>query len=446
MKHRSWLILAVGFGALVALIALLGLGAIHRTDAIHDEMIAAHLEYFKTDSLLRDVPADLYLMGLLVRDYLLDPSHLTASVYKARIQEIRSSVLARLDTLERRLGAEETRKVQQLRAEVESYWTTLAPVFEWGPAQKAALGHIFLRQQVVLRGRTILSLAEQVGDFNVATLEQERRRLKQKQAQLQDLLWKMTLFTVCLGAVAAFLSASRVFVLEGRAEKQHRELEQAQQELRRLSHSLARALEDERKSLARELHDAVGQMLTAAGMDVSRLEHFRESPEEFRAQLEEIKRLNAETVRNVRDLAMGLRPAMLDDLGLGPALEWQGREFSRRGGVPVTVQLDGTLDGVGEPQRTSIFRIVQEALTNCARHAQAKNVRVLVHGGAGRVELTVQDDGAGFDVRQAFSRGLGLIGIQERVRDLNGSLEIISEPGKGTMLKAQIPAGKETFS
>ena len=444
MKHRSWLILAVGFGALVALIALLGLGAIHRTDAIHDEMIAAHLEYFKTDSLLRDVPADLYLMGLLVRDYLLDPSHLTASVYKARIQEIRSSVLARLDTLERRLGAEETRKVQQLRAEVESYWTTLAPVFEWGPAQKAALGHIFLRQQVVLRGRTILSLAEQVGDFNVATLEQERRRLKQKQAQLQDLLWKMTLFTVCLGAVAAFLSASRVFVLEGRAEKQHRELEQAQQELRRLSHSLARALEDERKSLARELHDAVGQMLTAAGMDVSRLEHFRESPEEFRAQLEEIKRLNAETVRNVRDLAMGLRPAMLDDLGLGPALEWQGREFFRRSGIPVTVQIEGLLDGLPDSHRTCVFRVVQEALTNCAKHAKAENIRVAVHGAPDLLSVTVQDDGAGMGPSEGGTRGLGLLGIEERVRELGGMIDVVSQPAKGTLLRAEIPVKRES--
>jgi len=446
MKARSWLILSAGFGMLIALIALLGLGAIRRTGTIHDEMIAAHLGYFQTDSLLRDVPADLYLIGLLVRDYLLDPSHLTASVYRTRIQEIRSSVLVRLNTLEKRLGANEALEVQRLRAEVESYWTSLAPVFEWTPPQKAALGHLFLRQHVVPRGWAILTLAQQVGQFNAATLDQERNRLRQKQGQLQDLLWKMTLFTLCLGIVVAFVSAARVSVLESRAERQHRELERAQQELRRLSHSLSQALEDERKLLARELHDAVGQMLTAAGMDLSRLDHLRGSPEKFQAQLEDIRRLNADTVRTVRDLAMGLRPAMLDDLGLGAALEWQGREFARRCGIPVAVQIDGTLDGVEEPQRTGVFRIVQEALTNCARHAQAKNVRVLVHGGAGAVDLTVQDDGAGFDVKQAFSRGLGLLGIQERVRDLNGSVEFVSEPGKGTLVKARIPVLKETFS
>jgi len=327
VKPRSWLILSIGFGVLIALIALLGLGAIRQTEAIQDEMIAAYLEYFKTDSLLRDVPADLFLMGLLVRDYLLDPSHLTASVYRARTEEIRSSVLSRLDTLEKGLGAEEAGKVHRLRAEVESFWKSLAPVFEWGPPQKASLGHIFLRQHVVPRGWAILTLAQQVGQFNAATLEQARKRLRQKQGQLQDLLWKMTLATVGLGAVVAFVSAARVFALEARAEKQHKDLERAQQELRRLSHSLTQALEDERRSLARELHDAVGQMLTATRMDLAGLERARESPEKFQAQLEDIRRLNAETVRTVRDLAMGLRPTMLDDLGLGPALEWQGRDF-----------------------------------------------------------------------------------------------------------------------
>ena len=139
---------------------------------------------------------------------------------------------------------------------------------------------------------------------------------------------------------------------------------------------------------------------------------------------------------------MGLRPTMLDELGLGPALRWQGREFSRRSGVPVTVQIDGDLDGLPETHRTCIYRVVQETLTNCARHAQAKSIRISIYGRHDWVKLSIQDDGAGFDPGEAAARGLGLIGIQERVRELEGTVTIISQPEKGTIVEVEVPVGR----
>jgi signal transduction histidine kinase len=133
---------------------------------------------------------------------------------------------------------------------------------------------------------------------------------------------------------------------------------------------------------------------------------------------------------------------MLDELGLGPALRWQGREFSRRSNVPVTVQIDGDLDGLPETHRTCIYRIVQETLTNCARHSQAKGIRISIYGRHDWVKLSIQDDGIGFDPGGATSRGLGLIGIQERVRELQGKVAIISEPGKGTIVEVEVPVGQ----
>jgi signal transduction histidine kinase len=132
---------------------------------------------------------------------------------------------------------------------------------------------------------------------------------------------------------------------------------------------------------------------------------------------------------------------MLDELGLGPALRWQGREFFRRSGVPVAVQIDGDLEGLPETHRTCIYRVVQEALTNCARHAQAKNIRISAYGRRDRVHLSIQDDGVGFDPRAASSRGLGLIGIEERVRELDGKVTVISQPHKGTILEVEVPTG-----
>jgi len=158
----------------------------------------------------------------------------------------------------------------------------------------------------------------------------------------------------------------------------------------------------------------------------------------FHARIDDAKRLNTDAMRAIRDLAMGLRPSMLDDLGLAPALEWQGREFSRHTGVPAVVTVDGTVDDLPETHRTCIYRVVQEALTNCAKHAKAKNVSVSVHGRDKSVEAVIQDDGVGFNA-DSRSLGLGLLGIEERVQELEGTLGIISQPGKGTTLRVQIP-------
>jgi signal transduction histidine kinase len=135
---------------------------------------------------------------------------------------------------------------------------------------------------------------------------------------------------------------------------------------------------------------------------------------------------------------------MLDDLGLVPAIEWQARDFSRRAGVPVNVQVDGRLDDLPEAHRTSVFRIVQEALTNCARHAHAQNIHITLHGRDGRLSLEVQDDGVGFGPRDSRGKGLGLIGMEERVGELGGTIEILSQPRQGTLVRVELPVIQET--
>jgi signal transduction histidine kinase len=119
-------------------------------------------------------------------------------------------------------------------------------------------------------------------------------------------------------------------------------------------------------------------------------------------------------------------------------LEWQGREFSRHTGVPAEVKVSGDLENLSEAQKTSIYRVVQEALTNCARHAKAKQVKVLLQAQDGRTVIEIRDDGAGFNPRTR-SAGLGLLGIGERVEALDGKLAINSQPGRGTMIRIEIP-------
>jgi signal transduction histidine kinase len=305
-----------------------------------------------------------------------------------------------------------------------------------------AFSRMFLRQQVLPRRKAVVALALEISEINAANLRKEEQRLQGSQELFQSFLRRTVSLALALGLLVAVISTARVAVLERRSERQRGRAEHAEGELRRLSRKLVQTQEEERKSLSRELHDAVGQMLSAMTMELGNLESLMtSSPEKLRERLNEARSLNAETLREVRTLAMGLRPAMLDELGLGPALCWQGREFSRRSGVPVTVQIDGDLDGLPETHRTCIYRIVQETLTNCARHAQANSIRISIYGRRDWVKLSIQDDGVGFDPGGATARGLGLIGIQERVRELEGTVTIISEPGKGTIVEVEAPVG-----
>jgi signal transduction histidine kinase len=204
---------------------------------------------------------------------------------------------------------------------------------------------------------------------------------------------------------------------------------------------LVQAQEVERQALSRELHDEVGQMMTALGMELGHLETLRnESTEAFRARIEDAKRLNADTMRAIRDLAMGLRPSMLDDIGIEAALQWQGREFSRHTGVPATVRVNGSLDYLSDSQRTCIYRVVQEALTNCARHAKATHVLVSLSADENGVEVIVRDDGIGFNASAARG-GLGLLGMQERVQELDGKVAITSTRNGGTTIRVELPVG-----
>jgi signal transduction histidine kinase len=214
--------------------------------------------------------------------------------------------------------------------------------------------------------------------------------------------------------------------------------------MRGLSHRLVQAQEEERRTLSRELHDEVGQILTALRMELGNLEQLRSKNGAFDDHMREAKSLAEQTLRTVRDMSMGLRPSMLDDLGLGPALEWQARDFARRTGVAVAVELNGELAQVPEVHRTCIYRIVQEALTNCARHAHATHIRITLHGGEDLISLSVQDDGVGLASPSEGARaGIGLLGIEERVRELGGVTRIQSQLRKGTLLSVEIPAREE---
>ncbi len=440
MKYRTILILLIGFGSLLALIGILGFGGLRRAERIYNEVAAIHEAHRETALMLEDIQSDNYLSGILVRDYLLDPTPGTGPQYRKELLELRSALSKHLTALSRSLSHDEGRVLERLRREMDIYWESLDPVFEWTPQEKAARGSAFLRRQVIPRRYAIVSITREIDDLNAKNLRREEERIRLNRVELRAYFLKLFAFSAMVAAAVAGMSIFRVLRLEQRSEEQRRRAERAERELRYLSQKLVQAQEEERKSISRELHDEIGQLLTALKMELGNLSQLRESSgNEFQEHLAEAKAVTERTMRAVRDLAMGLRPSMLDDLGLGPALQWQVREFSSRSSIPVSLEIDGDPGGIPESVSTCIYRVTQEALTNCARHAQAQNVRITVHGSTDRIFLTVTDDGVGFDFSDSVGAGLGLIGMEERVKKLGGTLSISSRAQRGTVLEVQLP-------
>ncbi len=448
MRTRSTYIIAAAFGILVILIGLLGFGALRRAKTIYREMEHTQNTYLRTESFRRDIASDMYLADILVRDYLLDPSPQNVKSHRAQLLEIRSSLQDRMDQLSSEGGNNDNPGLTKLQDEVQGYWDSLDPIFDWTTKDKAEQSWGFLRHKVLPRRQAVVNLAREIAKANRDTLEHEQERIRAAQQNFRQFLFRMMGFTLSLGVVVAFVTTLRVGILEKGHEQQRNRIMKAEDDLRRLSRRLVEAQEIERKSLSRELHDEVGQTLTALGMELANIENVaRTDPDSIHQQVEEARRLNSEAIHSVRDLAMGLRPSMLDDLGLEPALQWQGREFSRHTGVPATVRVDGDLDALDDLQRTCIYRVVQEAFTNCARHAQATDVRVSIHGTENSVKVEVRDDGVGFAPEGVATRGgLGLIGMKERVEALRGRLEISSSNGAGTTVRATIPVDGKGIS
>jgi signal transduction histidine kinase len=297
---------------------------------------------------------------------------------------------------------------------------------------------------VVPYREAVLSAIERLGELNVRQGRRRQDEVLQTEQELKSDLKRIAGLALLLGGIVAVASIWRTRSLEAATAAHLLQIENSADELRKLTQQLSRAQEDERRDISRELHDQVGQMLTALRMELGNIEEFRnESGPDFTDHIRQAKKLCEETLRTVRNMSAGLRPSVLDELGLAPALQWQAREFTKRSGVPVDMRLDGELGSLPDSHRTCIFRVVQEALTNCARHAGPKSIRVSLHGGPETLSLTVEDDGVGFDVERVRGRGIGLLGIEERVRELGGSVQLRSQPSRGTLLCCEIPAPKD---
>jgi signal transduction histidine kinase len=247
-----------------------------------------------------------------------------------------------------------------------------------------------------------------------------------------------------LGFMVALLSIRHAENLGRDAERHYAEVEQTKRELQRLSARLLEVEEDGRRKLSRELHDEIGQTLALLQIEISRAAAM---PTPSRERLERARALAERSVQSVRNISVTLRPALLDDLGLVPALQFLLEDFLRRSGVACEFKEEGVEDQLPDSVKTCVYRVVQEALHNCEKHSGASKVRVSVRQLPDLLMAEVEDDGRGFraggqTVSQATSpshSGLGLLGMRERAGIAGGSLTVDSAPGAGTRIVLRIP-------
>jgi len=229
-------------------------------------------------------------------------------------------------------------------------------------------------------------------------------------------------------------------------ERKRAEAERARTELLT---RLVFAQEDERRRIAREMHDQLGEQLTALAVGIRMLKDACGDRGDWRAHVESIEAIAQRLDRDVDTLVWELRPTALDDLGLRAALSNYVQDWSNRVGISATLHSSGLLDDrLPSDAETALYRIAQEALTNVAKHARARNVDVILERRADTVLLIIEDDGVGFDPAAAggAGQGFGLLGMQERAGLVGASIEIESSAGKGTTVLVRMAAGARTGS
>ena len=369
----------------------------------------------------------------LLQDQLSSPSPSPAQIAQ-QFAEIRSALLA--------FPPDQFPEEQLLLSELQNLLldqeNSASTVLDWPPADRHQRARQFIGEDLLPWSTRILAISQEISSVDGKRLADENLALALRfQAMESRLVWLVGLALVA-GILMSLVCGWYILRLERQGRQRYLALARGRLELESLSARLVDAQEAERRSISRELHDEVGQSLGALLVEVGHLS--KAVPPEDRvtqAQIAQIKSVAESAVKSIRDMALLLRPPMLDDLGLVPALEWQAREVSRRSDMEVEVTSQEVSEDLHDELKVTVYRLVQEALNNAASHSAAKNAKVTVVQSQDKITVQVTDDGAGFDPQR--KRGMGILGMEERVRRLGGTFAIQSAPGKGATVSAEIP-------
>jgi signal transduction histidine kinase len=430
--------LAVGFGVMLTLLVLSGIDAVNVISQLQSSNESILEGFLGRQAKLDELRSAIYLSGTYVRDYLLEPDPAKAEQSRTELSNTRRQIESIVSLTASGPGPRGEEMHDALQREIQEYWQTLDPVLAWSAQRRHREGFRFLHDDILPRRSSTLSIADTISSLNQQQLLERNEQIIHMFSGLRNRLIIGVLLMFLCGLTLAFATAIHILRLEGRTMAHLTEVTHARQELRSLSARLVDTQENERKNISRELHDAVGQSMSAAQFELHGLGlALAPYPEALRVRVDRIRELVECSVAMVRNMALLLRPSMLDDLGLSAALEWQANQVSRATGLGIEMIADDLPGELPEEHKICIFRVVQEALNNVCRHARASSVVITMVASDAGLSVAIRDDGRGFVKSRGM--GLGLIGMQERVEGLGGSLAIHSNPGKGTSIDVSLP-------
>jgi signal transduction histidine kinase len=443
-RWQTKIALFAGFGGLLVLLGVLGISAISFLSQIKTREEAIRHDYVGRDRVLQNLRSDIYTSGTYVRDFLLDPNDAFAAGHREQFLETQQKLRSEIAEYRSLIGSGDKAPVDLLANELDEYMKALAPVINWNVQERRVRAYAFMQDELLPRRMSALSLEDRVQQVSERQLEQNGDAVSGMLSSFRAKLLLLLILTAISGLALAGAALWRLLNLESEAQRRFAEVVAAREELKRLSKELVSAQESERRKISRELHDEVGQVLSAIMLGLGNLRSAlrdHNSAQAFR-QLQLVEDMTERNASVVRNISLLLRPTMLDDLGLIPALKWRAREVSRTTSMTVDVMAESFVDDLPEEHRTCVFRVVQEALRNATRHSGAREALICVHEDNGSLRLSVQDDGKGF--APSLETGLGILGMQERVISLAGTMKVDSKPGSGTLIAIDlpIPAGR----
>jgi signal transduction histidine kinase len=441
-NRRLRAVLLLSFGGLLIFLLYSGVSALQTLQRLHDVEESARHKLLERERVLATVIISANVYSDHMEEFLLSPQQPEEDA-SGEIAQRAEAALGALQSYPADRSPEEQALIEQLRAYLAEQDGVLRGSKEWKPEERRSRAQEVIAETILPRRQQFVAIAQKVELLNDSqTLAAEQGGFLQFD-RLQNRLTRMLILSLTSGLLLAIGSAIYILRLERQAAFRYEELAHSKHELQELSTRLVDAQETERRSISRELHDEVGQALGLLLLDTGRLSK-RLATEDEKGQeiVQRIKTLAERTLQEVRNIALLLRPSMLDDLGLVAAVEWYAREMSRRGESEVDVRAENVTEDLADDLKLCVYRVVQEAVNNAQRHAQAKNVRLELEQASGVIRVKVADDGNGFDAKRI--RGMGLLGMEERVKRLGGRITVDSRPGVGTTVVAELPlAGKQ---
>jgi signal transduction histidine kinase len=437
--------LTAGFAVVFVLWVASGYELVRSLRDVDRRLEASRQDFQRGQDVLNTVRANVLLGSIYLRDALIDRTPASQEDYRDALQQIREEVDRVLPLYLPLIGSTlERQHWDGLQVELRNYWISRDVVFVSDEPLTTANAAALLRQRIVPARQSILEIVDSLSALQRASRERHEAETALLYSSAQTRVISLASLAIVVGLVVAFVATRHVGRLEHEIERRQAAERQNRRDLERLSARLVTAQEEERRSLARELHDAVGQALTAIKMEMGVAMRGVETDSRARQALDEGRAIAESTLQNVRDLSQLLHPSMLDDFGLPEAVGAYLRSFSKRTGIRTQLTHERMDDRLTPEIEVCVYRIVQEALTNVARHSGASSCTVSLVRREGMLLLTIEDDGRGIETVAARGldarRHLGLIGMRERAQALAGTFVIENRAEGGTRVLVRLPA------